>query len=154
MSDEEKRVVFVSSCMLGKKCLYHGYLATFFLPTYKQLQAAGVRVVDACPEMLGGLPCPRPPSRIREGRVLTTGKKDITGIFKLGARKAFRILKRADPIVVLLLTGSPACDPEKGIFGIRAAAAFHTISCQRKNDWLERLNKIIKLTPPQGSLFQ
>ena len=145
--------IFCSSCLLSKKCLFHGFLATFAKPTLDTLADAGFKIVDVCPEMLGGLPCPRAPARRREGR-LWYGKRDVTPEFESGADKALKILKKASPIVVLLLLNSPACDPATGIFGKQAAALFPTIACHRTNKWRRELFDLLKLPPHQFKLFQ
>lgn len=103
--------LFCSSCLLGKHCLYHGWLCTFALPALRDLEARGFRIVDACPEMLGGLPCPRRPSHISQG-VVWVGRKNVTPQFALGAQLALEILKAAHPIAALLLKDSPSCDPQ------------------------------------------
>ena len=145
--------IFSSSCLLSKRCLYHGCIATFAKPTLDKLADAGFVIHDACPEMLGGLPCPRGPSRIRGGRVFA-GNKDITHIFEAGADKALAVLAEISPAVVLLLKGSPSCDPIFGVFGKQAAGLFPAVGCSRKVDWRKRLFEILKFGPHQLKLFQ
>ncbi len=148
-----KQIIFSSSCLLSKKCLYHGFLATFAKERIDQLQKDGYKIVDACPEMLGGLPCPRPPARFHkcnqegcEGLIIAKGQ-DVTANFMRGADLAMRIIDKERPILALLLKGSPACDPEFGIFGKRVAFFIPAIDCHRKNDWLQRLALLLGRTP-------
>jgi len=148
MRKEKKlfNTIFVSSCLLSKKCIYHGFLATFAKERIDQLREDGYKIVDACPEMLGGLPCPRPPSRFIEGGI-RCGGKDVTAIFMKGADLAMRIIDQERPLLALLLKGSPMCDPESGIFGKRVAYYLPVIDCRRDNDWLQRLALLLGRDP-------
>jgi len=146
------KCLFSSSCLIGKRCLYHGRPATFALSAIKYLEGLGYFFVDACPEMLGGLPCPRPASYIREGRVLQL-RKDVTQAFEIGAYRALTIAAAAKPAVALLLLNSPSCDPGFGVFGKKLAGLIPTITCHRDNDWRERLFQFLNL-PYQRNLFQ
>lgn len=138
--------IFVSSCLLSKKCLYHGFLATFAKERIEELRKDGYKILDACPEMLGGLPCPRPPARFRDMRVMA-GRQDVTAIFMKGADLAMRIIDKERPLLALLLKNSPMCDPNFGIFGRRVAFKLPTIDCNRKNDWLQRLALLLGRDP-------
>lgn len=132
------RTIFCSSCLLGKRCLYHGWRCTFALPVLRDLESRGFRIVDACAEMLGGLSCPRRPSYVTEGRVWQScgrGRREVTAEFILGAEKALKILIDAKPEIALLLKNSPACDPGFGIFGKQVAGIVPTISCKRGSGW-------------------
>jgi len=151
--------LFCSSCLLGKKCLYHGWIATFALSALRDLELHGVRVVDACPEMLGGLPCPRRPSYVSQGIVTQSrgakGRKNVTAEFTLGARLALEILEAARPVAAaLLLKDSPSCDPEFGIFGRQAARLVKVVSAKRGLEWEAELRRILQILPPQRNLFQ
>jgi len=150
--------LFCSSCLLGKKCLYHGWIATFALPALRDLEVQGFRIVDACPEMLGGLPCPRRPSYVSQGIVTQSrgakGRKNVTAEFTLGARLALEILEAARPVAAaLLLKDSPSCDPKFGIFGRQAARLVKAVACKRGNEWEAELQKILQLPhhPYQGT---
>lgn len=82
-------------------------------------QAEG-RVVAVCPEMLGGLPTPRPPAEIASGadggdvldsaaRVITRDGADVTEAFVRGARAALARAQQAGAGVALLIDRSPSC---------------------------------------------
>lgn len=146
MNDE--LAIFTSSCLVGKRCLYHGWPCTFALPALRALEARGFRIVDACPEMLGGLTCPRRASYIFDGVVYqsrgTKGQKNVTPHFALGAQLALEILEAARPVAVaLLLKDSPSCDPDFGIFGRQAARLVKVIACKRGTEWEAELQKIL-----------
>jgi uncharacterized protein YbbK (DUF523 family) len=144
----ETLTLFCSSCLLGKKCLYHGWIATFAQPALRDLALHGVRIVDACPEMLGGLPCPRGPSYVSNGIVTqSVGRsgRDVTPQFVLGARLALEILEAAHPVAALLLKNSPSCDPGFGIFGRQAVRLVKVVSAKRGLDWEAELQGVLQL---------
>jgi len=140
--DVSKATIFVSSCLLSKKCLYHGFLATFAKDRLEELRQEGFKIIDACPEMLGGLSCPRPPARLKNGRLVAKGQ-DVTGSFELGADLALKLVKKEKPVFALLLKSSPACDPGFGVFGKQLSFFCPVIACQRKNDWLYQLDTLL-----------
>ena len=139
--------LYCSSCLLGKKCLYHGWTCTFALPALRGLEAQGFRLVDACPELLGGLPCPRRPSFVTGGVVYQSrgpGRRhNVTAEFVFGAQKALEILKAARPVAAMLLKDSPSCDPVFGIFGRQAARILPVVVCKRGLEWEAELGKVL-----------
>ena len=141
----EKPAIFASSCLLGKRCLYHGWTCTFALPTLRDLEARGFRIVDACPEMLGGLTCPRRPSFVTGGVVWQSRgpnrRHNVTAEFVFGAQKALEILEAARPVAAMLLKDSPSCDPDFGIFGRQAARLVKVVACKRGLEWEAELRR-------------
>ena len=73
----------------------------------------GVELVELCPEVLGGLPVPRPPSEIaaseRVLRVTNAEGADVTAAFIEGARKALEIVQQNGCKLAVLKAKSPAC---------------------------------------------
>lgn len=78
------------------------------------------RVVAVCPELLGGLPTPRPPAEIADaddgqavldgrGRVVDIGGADITSSFVRGAHAALNTALDQGCRFALLIDGSPSC---------------------------------------------
>lgn len=62
----------VSACLLGERCKYNG--GDNLVPALAEaLSAAGTEVVAVCPEMLGGLPCPRPAAELVRSGVAGDG---------------------------------------------------------------------------------
>jgi uncharacterized protein YbbK (DUF523 family) len=152
-------IIYCSSCLLGKQCLWHGNILKFSAGGIAMIAAAGHIFIDSCPEILGGLSCPRPPSYRRPNRpgLLIAAGKDVTPAFELGARRALAFLREARPRpeLALLLAKSPSCDPGFGIFGREAAKFIHAIACNRKDGlWLEQALKFLHILPPQRYLFQ
>ena len=104
--------IVVSACLLGspvrhdardKKC-DHAVL---------QRWIDEGRVVSVCPEMLGGLGTPRPPSEIVHvdgaRRVVTNQGRDVTREFEGGAAAAAEEAARHEVRVAILKSNSPSC---------------------------------------------
>lgn len=75
------------------------------------LDALGERhvLIPVCPEVMGGLPTPRPPSEIRDGRVITRDGRDVTQAFLRGAQGAARLAQACGCGCALLKERSPSC---------------------------------------------
>lgn len=75
--------ILVSACLLGMNCRYCG-------GGCEDERAAGLLaqycLLPVCPEQLGGLPTPREPDEILNGRVIGRSGQDNTEAFELGAR--------------------------------------------------------------------
>ena len=59
--------VLVSACLMGFRCRYDGGAQR--LECLDDLRERHV-LIPVCPEVMGGLPTPREPSEIRDGRVV------------------------------------------------------------------------------------
>jgi uncharacterized protein YbbK (DUF523 family) len=102
--------VVVSACLLGSPVRYDGRDKKSDHPVLQRWLEEG-RIVSVCPEMLGGLPTPRPPSEIVAGtrRVTTPTGHDVTGAFEKGARVAAEQAGVHGVRVAILKEGSPSC---------------------------------------------
>src|ERR1051325_6113389 len=82
--------IAVSACLLGSPVRYDGRDKKSDHPVLQRWLDEG-RLVSVCPEMLGGLGTPRPPSEIVAGtrRVVTPSGDDVTAAFERGACSAF-----------------------------------------------------------------
>ena len=69
----------------------------------------GHQVIKVCPEDLGGLAIPRPSAEIVDTQVINTEGRNITKEFTLGAQKAFEIVKKENPDLIILQSRSPSC---------------------------------------------
>ncbi len=67
------------------------------------------RLVPICPEVMGGLPVPRDPSEIRDGRVISRAGADVTAEYARGAELTLGLAKKLDASVTILKQGSPSC---------------------------------------------
>ena len=98
--------VIVSACLAGENCKYNGgnnlnQNMLDFLKTHE--------MIKVCPEVLGGLPIPRPSAEIVDGQVMNTEGKNITKEFSLGAQRAFEIVQKEKPDLIILQSRSPSC---------------------------------------------
>ena len=101
-------MIIVSACLAGYRCRYDG--KTVPDEEIVALVKSG-GAVPVCPEMMGGLPCPRiPAERTKDGlRVVTREGKDVTEAFKLGASEALRMAMLFGCEKAILKAKSPSC---------------------------------------------
>ena len=98
--------IMVSACLLGENCKYNGgnnfneKLAAF---------AKGHTVISVFPEVMGGLPVPRPSCEIVEGVVRTKSGESRDAEYRRGAELALKIARREQPDVIVLQSRSPSC---------------------------------------------
>lgn len=98
--------ILVSACLLGINCRYDG--AEKLNDTVAKLREKHT-LIPFCPEIYGGLPTPRDPAEIRDGRVYTCNEKDVTTQYENGARGALKIAKMLNCDAALLQDRSPSC---------------------------------------------
>ncbi len=67
------------------------------------------QAVAVCPEVLGGLPVPRPPAEILGERIMTIDGKDVTAQYRAGAQAALRIAMKTGCSKAILKARSPSC---------------------------------------------
>lgn len=98
--------ILVSACLLGAMCRYDG--KSNALARLEELKKAAV-FVPFCPEIYGGLPTPREPSEIKDGRVCSKSGCDVTAQFEKGAREALKMAQLLDCRAAILKERSPSC---------------------------------------------
>lgn len=106
----ERETILVSACLLGAKVRYDGKtkkepLAQELLNYYD--------IIPICPEMDGGLPCPRPASEIKGAAVVTAEGRDVTSYYRQGASLAAAIARSRPLAFAVLKDRSPACGSTK-----------------------------------------
>ena len=79
--------VLISACLLGVRCRYDG--ASKAYPEIEEL-ARWHTLIPACPEQLGGLSTPRPPSERQGDRVVANTGADVTMQYRRGAEQALK----------------------------------------------------------------
>ena len=98
--------IVVSACLLGENCKYTGGNNR----NERVLRyVVGHEVSPVCPEMLGGLPCPRKPVEWVGERVLTRDGDDCTEAFRLGVQRAVDIIGDRQIDLAILQSRSPTC---------------------------------------------
>lgn len=98
--------LLVSSCLLGLNCRYSG--GTCPNESVKQL-AGHFRLIPVCPEQMGGLPTPRSPVELRDGRAVCRSGEDVTEFFRKGAQEALKLAKLFHCRYAVLKSKSPSC---------------------------------------------
>lgn len=114
-----KPTLLISGCLSGQPVRYDGTARTLMQDSLARWQAEG-RVIAFCPETAAGLPTPRPPAEIIQGRdgaavldgsgrVWEAGGHDVSGLFLVGAYRALDLARRHGCRFALLMDGSPSC---------------------------------------------
>lgn len=99
-------MIAVSNCLLGNNCKYSGgnnYNQTV-IDFLKNKEYIGI-----CPEVMGGLSTPRPPSEIVGNKVLTNRGDDVTFEFLQGAKLCLDLCTKNNVTLAILKSNSPSC---------------------------------------------
>ena len=98
--------IIVSACLLGVSCRYDGNSK----PNEKIIDLKEkYNLIPICPEIMGGLPTPRMPAEIKDGRVKTENGIDVTEEYKKGADEAIKLAKLFGCKKAILKENSPSC---------------------------------------------
>ncbi len=98
--------VFVSSCLIWKKCRYDANDKL----DLKLLDLLGLyEIIDACPEQLGWLNTPRLKAEIIWNKVINENWIDETDKFLLWATKSYKIYETNNCSFAVLKSKSPSC---------------------------------------------
>ena len=98
--------IAVSACLLGENCKYNGG------NNYSEKLAEFLKdhqVISLCPEVLGGLPTPRKPAEIVDGRVKLENGHSVDYEFRKGALIALDKVIDNQVDLVILQSRSPSC---------------------------------------------
>ncbi|MBQ8338471.1 MAG: DUF523 domain-containing protein [Oscillospiraceae bacterium] len=98
--------ILVSACLLGRNCRYDGKSkpcdAVIALSEKHNL-------IPVCPEMDGGLSCPRTPCERVGDRVVSKTGEDKTAEYQKGAEIALETAKKQGCKYAIMKAKSPAC---------------------------------------------
>ena len=111
--------ILVSACLLGEPVRYNGRDKRSDDEVLRRWIREG-RVVSVCPEVAGGLPVPRLPAEIEQGKgggrvingaahVISSNGDDVTQHFVAGAQHALRAAVAERIRIAVLKEGSPSC---------------------------------------------
>ncbi len=101
--------ILVSACLLGLCCRYDGKSK----PSQRVLQLTEKhQLIPVCPEQLGGLPTPRPPAEMQDGRVVNRLGLDVTAQYEKGAAETVRLCELFHCEAAVLKARSPSCGSE------------------------------------------
>ena len=99
--------ILVSACLLGEACRYDG--ASRPCAHIIRLKERHT-IIPVCPEVMGGLPTPRPASEIQaDGRLVNILGKDVTAEYHQGAEAVLALAREHGATVAILKEKSPAC---------------------------------------------
>lgn len=105
---KKKIKVLISACLLGDNVKYSG--GNNLTPELVTLlEKYNVDIVKICPECFAGLPIPRLPSEIKEGKVYNKDGRDITEEFLDGAEKTYEVANKKHTDFAILKERSPSC---------------------------------------------
>lgn len=99
--------ILVSACLLGTPCRYDG--ASRPCGELARLEVLGHRLIPVCPEVMGGLPTPRPPAEICGQRVITREGADVTAAYRRGAEAVLELARLTGAEAAVLKERSPSC---------------------------------------------
>lgn len=98
--------ILMSACLLGVYCRYNG----------ERKQMEGIErlmeraeLIPVCPEVLGGLPTPRPAAERVGNRVMNREGADVTETYRRGAEETLRLAELFGAKMALLKERSPSC---------------------------------------------
>lgn len=101
-------MIIVSACLAGYRCRYDGKIVPDeeIVALMKHGEA-----IPVCPEMMGGLPCPRVPAeRTADGtRVIAKDGRDLTDAYRRGAEETLRMARLYGCDRAVLKARSPSC---------------------------------------------
>lgn len=109
-------MIIISACLAGIPCRYDGGST----PDAECMELVETgKAKTACPEVMGGLTCPREPCEIAGGdgydvlagraRVINKRGGDVTAEFVAGAKKFLETLQMEGADMVYLKAKSPSC---------------------------------------------
>ena len=99
--------ILVSACLLGEPCRYDG-------ASRPSAHIIGLKekhtLIPVCPEVMGGLPTPRPASEIQaDGSLRNIEGADVTAEYRRGAEAVLAIAREQGAPIAILKEKSPAC---------------------------------------------
>ncbi|MBP5444903.1 MAG: DUF523 domain-containing protein [Acholeplasmatales bacterium] len=99
-------MIAVSKCLCGYNCKYNGENN---LRDYLKKLEDNNEVLLICPEVFGGLPIPRIPFELKNGRAINKDGVDVTDKVIDGCNKALKLIKENNITKVILKENSPTC---------------------------------------------
>ena len=98
--------ILVSACLLGTPCRYDGSGKA----DARLLKLGAKRqLIPVCPELLGGLPTPRPPAERVGARIFDKSGADVTSAYLRGAQETLRLARLLGCKTAILKARSPSC---------------------------------------------
>jgi uncharacterized protein YbbK (DUF523 family) len=99
-------MIIVSACLAGVECRYNGF--SYTVPQIAEMVIKG-KAIPICPEILAGLPTPRPPAEQCKGKIVSLNGEDQTIQYIMGAKIGLEIAVAARCQKAILKSKSPTC---------------------------------------------
>ena len=100
--------VLISACLLGVDCKYNGSNNKLDDEIIHSLKDK-YNLIPVCPEIMGGLPTPRNPVEIKDGKVFDYDGEEFTKEFEKGSDEVVKLAKLYNPTIAILKENSPSC---------------------------------------------
>ncbi|MDU7140008.1 MAG: DUF523 domain-containing protein [Finegoldia magna] len=100
--------VLISACLLGVDCKYNGSnnkLDDEIIHSLKEKY----NLIPVCPEIMGGMPTPRNPIEIKDGKVFDYDGEEFTKEFEKGSEEVLKLAKLYNSSIAILKENSPSC---------------------------------------------
>ncbi len=94
-----KKYVVVSSCIMGDYCKYNG--GNNYNPRVTSF-LKGKNIIKLCPEILAGLPTPRPCAELVNGKIIDADGNDVDAVYRTGVEEALERIRALDVELVIL----------------------------------------------------
>lgn len=99
-------MIVVSACLAGVECRYNG--SAFPVAQVAEMVRKG-KAIPLCPELLAGLPSPRPPVEQYNGKIISIDGTDHTEQYAAGAKMGMEIALASRCRKAILKSKSPTC---------------------------------------------
>ena len=100
--------VLISACLLGVDCKYNGSNNKLDYEIIHSLKEK-YNLIPVCPEIMGGMPTPRNPVEITDGKVFDCDGEEFTKEFEKGSEEVLKLAKLYDTTIAILKENSPSC---------------------------------------------
>ncbi|MFQ9980877.1 MAG: DUF523 domain-containing protein [Finegoldia magna] len=100
--------VLISACLLGVDCKYNGSNNKLDDEIINLLKEK-YNLIPVCPEIMGGMPTPRNPIEISDGKVFDNDGVEFTKEFEKGSDEVLKLAKLYDATIAILKENSPSC---------------------------------------------
>ncbi|MDU3215674.1 DUF523 domain-containing protein [uncultured Finegoldia sp.] len=100
--------VLISACLLGVDCKYNGSNNKLDEETINLLKEK-YNLIPVCPEIMGGMPTPRNPVEIMDGKVFDYDGEEFTKEFEKGSDEVLKLAKLYYATIAILKENSPSC---------------------------------------------
>lgn len=100
--------ILISACLLGVDCKYNGSNNKLDDEIINLLKEK-YNLIPVCPEIMGGMPTPRNPIAIKDGKVFDYDGEEFTKEFEKGSDEVLKLAKLYDTTIAVLKENSPSC---------------------------------------------